>query len=76
MRAAISDLLDDVTQPHGRLSSAKSFRVVLIQKTGGAEVLEHSSFSSENLGHSITYEQHNFDDRILGEPNYFKEWIY
>lgn len=39
MWTAISNLLDNVTQPHCRLSSAKSLCIVLIQKARRAEML-------------------------------------
>ena len=67
VRSTIGDLFDDVTQPHGGLSSAESFRVVLIQKTRCSEMLQHGSLSSENLGHGVAYKQHNLDHRILSE---------
>lgn len=72
VRATIGDLLDDITEPHCRLSSAESFRIVFIQKTRRAKMLQHSSLSSEDLGHCVSYEQHDLDDRILGESECFR----
>jgi hypothetical protein len=59
MRVTISELFDAICKPLVGLHNAKAVGVILIQKTGRPEVLQHVRLAAEDGWHDFSDKQHD-----------------